>query len=127
MPSYPYRVLEGFSELRIGQGVELQWKMQFGSPFGWWFGHLEELHIDPDRKTALATVTFRPPGSRAVSRLGGLRRRSVSSERRGSGGAAHGCSICGIRVPSGGGGSLAKVRSEAPECPPFRGMGRSGL
>jgi len=56
---YPYRVLEGHHELVVGQGVELQWKMQFGSPFGWWYGHLEQLHRDPDGKLASATITFR--------------------------------------------------------------------
>lgn len=58
-PSYPYRVLEGFQDLEVGKGVELQWKMQYGSPFGWWFGHLEALHRDPDGKRATATITFR--------------------------------------------------------------------
>jgi len=56
---YPYRVLEGHCDLVVGQGVELQWKMQFGSPFGWWYGHLEQLHRDPDGKLASATITFR--------------------------------------------------------------------
>jgi len=57
-PSYPYRVLEGFSDLRADQGVELQWKMQYGSPFGWWYGHLESLTHEPDGKTARATIAF---------------------------------------------------------------------
>lgn len=58
-PAYPYRVLVGHQELVVGQGVELQWKMQFGSPFGWWYGHLEALQRDPDGKLATATITFR--------------------------------------------------------------------
>jgi len=57
--SYPYRVLEGVGDLQVGQGVELQWKMQFGSPFGWWFGHLEDLQRDQGSHTALATITFK--------------------------------------------------------------------
>mmetsp|Transcript_100091 Transcript_100091/g.283493 ORF Transcript_100091/g.283493 Transcript_100091/m.283493 type:complete len:328 (+) Transcript_100091:69-1052(+) len=55
---YPYRVLEGVDGLEVGQGVELQWKMQYGSPFGWWFGQLESLHLDADGKRARATITF---------------------------------------------------------------------
>lgn len=58
-PSYPYRVLEGFEDLKVGQGVELQWKMQFGSPFGWWYGHLEALSVESDGVRAWATITFR--------------------------------------------------------------------
>mmetsp|Transcript_82787 Transcript_82787/g.208430 ORF Transcript_82787/g.208430 Transcript_82787/m.208430 type:complete len:505 (+) Transcript_82787:100-1614(+) len=58
-PPYPYRVLQGTEGLRVGMGVELQWKMQFGSPFGWWYGTLEELHKDPSGETARATITFR--------------------------------------------------------------------
>lgn len=57
--AYPYRVLEGVPQgLAVGQGVELQWKMQFGSPFGWWFGTLESLHISPDGKLASASIVF---------------------------------------------------------------------
>eukprot|EP00913_Durusdinium_trenchii_P011181 g10502.t1 len=33
---YPYQVLEGLRGLEVGQPVELQWKMQLASPFGWW-------------------------------------------------------------------------------------------
>ena len=36
MRCYPYRVLEGLEGLEVGRNVELQWKMQEGSPFGWW-------------------------------------------------------------------------------------------
>ena len=32
--------------MKAGQGVELQWKMQQGSPFGWWFGIVESLERD---------------------------------------------------------------------------------
>jgi len=65
-PPYPYRVFEGIEGLQVGQGVELQWRMQFGSPFGWWYGQLEELHKDPSGKWANATITFRhfPASSR---------------------------------------------------------------
>jgi len=62
---YPYRVLEGVADFRVGQGIELQWKMQHGSPFGWWYGQLEELHPDADGKLATATVIF--PHFRASS------------------------------------------------------------
>jgi len=56
---YPYRVLEGISGLEEGQDVEVQWKMQKESPFGWWFGHLESLHNEPNGLRASATITFR--------------------------------------------------------------------
>jgi len=58
LPPYPCRVLEGTEGLRVGQGVELQWKMQMGSPFGWWYGKLEELRKDPGSRLAHATITF---------------------------------------------------------------------
>jgi len=56
--SYPYRVLEGIESLTVGEGVELQWKMQRGSPFGWWYGHLESLKIDADVARATAVIVF---------------------------------------------------------------------
>jgi len=55
---YLHRVLEGFEGLRPGVGIELQWKMQQGSPFGWWFGRLEALERDTNGVLATATVTF---------------------------------------------------------------------
>lgn len=63
---YPYRVLEGFCGLEVGQDVELQWKMQENSPFGWWHAHLEALRKDPDGKQATAILTFKhfAPNSR---------------------------------------------------------------
>lgn len=57
--AYPYRVLGGMRGLHVGQGVEVQWKMQPQSPFGWWYGHLEEVHVDAREETALAVVAFR--------------------------------------------------------------------
>jgi len=57
--SYPYKVLQGYDHLVVGQGVELQWKMQSGSPFGWWFAKLESLKTDPKGgDCATATLTF---------------------------------------------------------------------
>lgn len=56
--SYPYSVLEGVSGLEVGSGVELQWKMQSGSPFGWWYGTLEALRVGGNVPW-VATVTFR--------------------------------------------------------------------
>jgi hypothetical protein len=56
--AYPYKVLEGFDGLVIGGHVELQWKMQELSPFGWWFGKLESLQRDPNSTTAIGTITF---------------------------------------------------------------------
>jgi len=56
---YPYRVLEGVADFRVGQGIELQWKMQHGSPFGWWYGTLEQLDHNSDGVTAVAKITFR--------------------------------------------------------------------
>lgn len=56
---YPYRVLEGLDGLVVGKGVELQWKMQYASPFGWWYGHLEHLQNDaPALGLATVTITF---------------------------------------------------------------------
>jgi len=55
---YPYRVLHGTERLQVGKGVELQWKMQVGSPFGWWYGKLESLKHEPDGTRATATITF---------------------------------------------------------------------
>jgi hypothetical protein len=56
--AYPYKVLEGFETLEVGEHVELQWKMQEMSPFGWWFGQLESIQSEPNAKTAIATITF---------------------------------------------------------------------
>jgi len=63
---YPYRVLEGTQGLVEGSGVELQWKMQYGSPFGWWYGCLESLKHHESGTVATATITFRhfPSNSR---------------------------------------------------------------
>lgn len=55
---YPYSVLEGMDGLRVGGAVELQWKMQDHSPFGWWYGQLEDLTPDPNGKLATATIIF---------------------------------------------------------------------
>jgi len=57
--SYPYRVLRGIEGFKVGQGVELQWKMQYGSPFGWWYGNLEAIRTNPDGKTATVTIAFK--------------------------------------------------------------------
>jgi hypothetical protein len=54
---YPYRVLEGLEGLEVGRNVELQWKMQEGSPFGWWYGRLDALALSADG-LAQATITF---------------------------------------------------------------------
>lgn len=53
---YPYKVLEGLNGLQVGQPLELQWKMQAKSPFGWWYGVLEELRLEADG--AMATLIF---------------------------------------------------------------------
>lgn len=59
MDSYPFQVLQGYDHLVVGQGVELQWKMQSGSPFGWWFAKLESLKVNPNGgECATATLTF---------------------------------------------------------------------
>merc|ERR1719265_277386 len=57
---YPYRVLESTDGLEVGKGVELQWKMQEHSPFGWWYGTLGALkHFrDQNGEYAVATITF---------------------------------------------------------------------
>jgi len=57
--AYPFRVLRGVQGLVLGGGVEVQWKMQENSPFGWWYGDLEHLQLQPDGTTAIASVTFR--------------------------------------------------------------------
>lgn len=65
MHCYPFRVLQGVEGLRVGTSVELQWKMQEGSPFGWWYGQLDALTMVSDG-LAQATITFRhfPASSR---------------------------------------------------------------
>jgi len=55
---YAYRILEGVPELAIGQGIELQWKMQLGSPFGWWYGKVESIERHTQNGTASVTMTF---------------------------------------------------------------------
>jgi len=55
---YPYRVLQGTDELVPGKSVEVQWKMQDGSPFGWWHGTLESIAYEDNGPHATATVTF---------------------------------------------------------------------
>jgi len=62
---YMDRVLPGFEGLQPGAGVELQWRMQEGSPFGWWYGQLDALTRVGDG-LARATITFRhfPASSR---------------------------------------------------------------
>jgi len=57
--AYPYQVLEGIADFRVGQGIELQWKMQQGSPFGWWYGTLGQLDRDANGVTATARIFFR--------------------------------------------------------------------
>ncbi|CAE7905134.1 F-box protein [Symbiodinium microadriaticum] len=57
--TYPYKVLEGLQGLEVGKPVELQWKMQLGSPFGWWFCHLEDLCVESNSETATATLIFK--------------------------------------------------------------------
>lgn len=64
--SYAFEVLQGYDHLVVGQGVELQWKMQSGSPFGWWFAILESLRADSsggDCATAVLTFPQFPCGS----------------------------------------------------------------
>lgn len=56
--AYPYKVLEGFEGLVVGEYVELQWKMQELSPFGWWCGRLDSLQRHRNSKTAIGTITF---------------------------------------------------------------------
>jgi len=57
-PCYPYRVLQGTDGLVPGQSVELQWKMQQASPFGWWYGTLESIAYENNGPHATATITF---------------------------------------------------------------------
>jgi len=64
---YNYSSITGIDEgLRIGAGLELQWKMQPDSPFGWWYGELEDLERQPGASVAKATIVFKqfPPHSR---------------------------------------------------------------
>eukprot|EP00913_Durusdinium_trenchii_P028145 g26389.t1 len=53
---YAYRVLKDFDGVALGQGVELQWKMQMGSPFGWWYGRVER--IERGGSGAAVTLIF---------------------------------------------------------------------
>lgn len=56
---YPFRVLKGVdATLAVGQGVELQWKMQEDGPFGWWYGRLEEIHLKDDGRSVIVTILF---------------------------------------------------------------------
>lgn len=55
---YPYRVLQDTTGLIPGQSVELQWKMQWGSPFGWWYGTLEAITRETNGPHATATILF---------------------------------------------------------------------
>ena len=52
------KVLHDVPDLKVGQGLELQWKMQQGSPFGWWFGIVESVVRDPNSTKAIVTMTF---------------------------------------------------------------------
>merc|ERR1719443_2248402 len=70
--AYPYRVLEDAGAeaevpLRPGCAVELQWKMQPGSPFGWWFGVLEDCERLEGRTRARLTFRHFPVHSRWYS------------------------------------------------------------
>jgi hypothetical protein len=56
--AYPFKVLQGLDALEVGQPVELQWKMQAASPFGWWFGQLEDLSLIKDTSEAMVTISF---------------------------------------------------------------------
>lgn len=58
---YPYRVLTSVDDnLRVGSGVEVQFKMQKDSPFGWWYGRLDSLHESEETGQRLfsATIAF---------------------------------------------------------------------
>lgn len=56
---YPYLVYRGGEgELRIGQGIEFQWKMQPGSPFAWWYGTVEFISFDSS-KLAYVSILFK--------------------------------------------------------------------
>jgi hypothetical protein len=57
LEGYQYRVFQGLEGLEVGRNVELQWKMQEGSPFGWWYGRLDALAPGADG-SARATITF---------------------------------------------------------------------
>jgi len=64
--SYLYRVLEGTNgKLCPGFAVELQWMMQAGSPFGWWYAEIESLQHDQQGNPREASLIFRqfPPHS----------------------------------------------------------------
>lgn len=62
---YSHRVFLGTEGLKVGAGVELQWKMQKGSPFGWWFGTAESVEPLND-DSARVTMIFKhfPAASR---------------------------------------------------------------
>eukprot|EP00929_Paragymnodinium_shiwhaense_P041254 TRINITY_DN2143_c0_g2_i1.p1 TRINITY_DN2143_c0_g2~~TRINITY_DN2143_c0_g2_i1.p1 ORF type:complete len:482 (-),score=76.12 TRINITY_DN2143_c0_g2_i1:384-1829(-) len=55
---YCYNVLEGLEGLQAGMHIELQWKMQEKSPFGWWFGKLESIQRLNEPGLAHATILF---------------------------------------------------------------------
>eukprot|EP00929_Paragymnodinium_shiwhaense_P095265 TRINITY_DN5629_c0_g1_i1.p1 TRINITY_DN5629_c0_g1~~TRINITY_DN5629_c0_g1_i1.p1 ORF type:complete len:353 (-),score=87.01 TRINITY_DN5629_c0_g1_i1:337-1395(-) len=56
---YPYKAMKGVEAgLKVGGGVELQWKMQARNPFGWWYGRLESLDVECPGDRAFATIVF---------------------------------------------------------------------
>jgi len=56
---YCYRVLSSLPDLKKGQAVELQWRMQMGSPFGWWYGTVEAVDRHSDGVNVTVTLVFR--------------------------------------------------------------------
>lgn len=63
--TYPYRVLHTkMDEIKPGQPVELQWKMQPRSPFGWWYGVLESFSGEGEDAIAHLSFPHFPVGSR---------------------------------------------------------------
>jgi hypothetical protein len=62
--NYPYRILHGLGNLQVGGGCELQWKMQMGSPFGWWYGKVESIERISNAATVTMIFEHFPPTSR---------------------------------------------------------------
>merc|ERR1719161_1817917 len=57
LPLGPMTIEELQAMFQQGQGIELQWKMRSGGPFGWWYAEVEAVEARGER--FFATLLFR--------------------------------------------------------------------
>lgn len=82
--SYLYRILEGTNGKPCpGFAVEVQWMMQAGSPFGWWYAEIESVQHDQRGNPIEASLIFKQfephsPWYRMQAPLGGAERHPCS-------------------------------------------------